>query len=426
MLGSSEERSREEMSGARALLDAMSNDQLHLARFLLDAQDGRLADVWAGRGAHTPLTSAALLPEPAARARFLQLLLERGAAVDARDAWGRTALSHACERGYLDAVRRLVQAGADPEVPDAWDNTALQYAAVAGNAPVAAFLVRAFKRLGGLDVHRVNRAGNSALGLARALGHEECVRALTGVRAGPEEEWVGRGRPREDGTQSSRAPRRSMLPHLPSMHSIEEEDSGTCSLPSPQPPRTRSWSLQYGSTATHLPPLPGLSPQPSGVSCSPGTGRGLPALPGHLGILLTPLPPASPRAPAGAQRGFSATYYQKRSSLPSACLLSPTCDGCPGPSGEPPPPPVPQPPGGAFSSLGNKLFRRFTFPEFRKPGRLPPGSSGHSGHSPETGQRGMARSETFPLSRDHPQVASKHSIDSISSVQCEFDFPSQS
>ncbi|XP_078503208.1 ankyrin repeat domain-containing protein 63-like [Lissotriton helveticus] len=426
MLGSSEKRSREEMSGARALLDAMSNDQLHLARFLLDAQDGRLADVGAGRGAHSPLTSAALLPEPEARARFLQLLLERGAAVDARDAWGRTALSHACERGHLDAARRLVQAGADPEVPDAWNNTALQYAVVAGHAPVAAFLVRSFKRLGGLDVYRVNRAGNSALRLALALGHEECVKALTGVRARPEDEWFGSGCPREDGTHSSSwAPRRCMLPHLPSMHSIKEEGSGTCCLPSPQPPRTRSWSLQYGNTATHLPPLPGLSPQLSGISRSPGTGRGLPALPGHLAILLTPLPPISPRAPGGARRGFNATYYQKRSSLPSACcLLSPTCDGCPGPSGGPPPPPVPQPPS-AFSSLGNKLFRRFTFPEFRKQGRLPPGSSGHTGPSPESGQRGMARSETFPLIRDHPQVASKPSIDSISSVQCEFDFPSQ-
>ncbi|KAJ1156564.1 hypothetical protein NDU88_009282 [Pleurodeles waltl] len=409
------------MSGARALLDAMSNDQLHLARFLLDAQDGRLVDVGAGQGAPAPLTSAALLPEPAARARFLQLLLERGAAVDARDAWGRTALSHACERGYLDAVRRLVQAGADPELADAWGNTALQYAAVAGHAPVAAFLVRAFKRLGGLDVHRANRAGNSALGLARALGYEECVRALTGLRAGAEEEWVGRERPREEGTHSGRAPRRSLLPHLPSMHSIEEEDPGTYSLASPKPPRTRSWSLQYGSTATHLPPLPGLSPQPS----SPGTGRDLPALPGHLSVLLTPLPPTSPRAPGCAQRGFNATYYQKRSSLPSACLLSLTCDGCPGPSGGPPPPTAPQPPG-ALSSLGNKLFRRFTFPEFRKPGRQPPGSSGQPGHPPESGQRGMARSDTFPLSRDHPQVASKPSIDSISAVQCEFDFSSQS
>ncbi|XP_069464400.1 ankyrin repeat domain-containing protein 63-like [Ambystoma mexicanum] len=428
----------EERRGARALLDAMSNDQLHLTRFLLDAQDGRLADAEAGRGERTPLAAAALLPESTARARFLQLLIERGAAVDARDSWGRTALSYACERGHLDAVRRLVQAGADPDLTDAWGNTALQYAAVAGHAPTVAFLVRAFKRLGGLEVHRPNRAGNSALGLARALGHEECVRVLTGGRAreveyGP----AGRGHtiPQEEGPNahhgalSGRAPHRSLLPRFQSMHSIEEEERGAPGThPSPLPPRTRSWSLQYGSSAAHLPRLPSTDPSAGGRPCGAGAVKGLPALPGHLGILLTPLPPVSPRVAGGGGGlcGFNASYYQKRSSLPSTSMLAPTTtESTPPNTTEAPPRAGPHPPG-TLALLGSKLMRRFTFPEFRKPGRTPQVHSGQCDQPPGPGERGMARSESFPLSRDHPQVASKPSIDSISAVQCEFDPSSQS
>uniref|UniRef100_A0A672H2T2 Uncharacterized protein n=1 Tax=Salarias fasciatus TaxID=181472 RepID=A0A672H2T2_SALFA len=106
------------------------------------------------------------------------MLLQRGASVNGRDGAGRTALSHACERGFLDAVKVLVRHNADPEIGDSRGNTALMYAAAAGHSAVVEFLVRAFKRLG-LQVDRQNQAGNSAAGVAKVLGHTECFSALT-------------------------------------------------------------------------------------------------------------------------------------------------------------------------------------------------------------------------------------------------------
>uniref|UniRef100_A0A3Q0R0U2 Uncharacterized protein n=1 Tax=Amphilophus citrinellus TaxID=61819 RepID=A0A3Q0R0U2_AMPCI len=102
----------------------------------------------------------------------LELLLQRGASVNCQDGNGRTALSHACEKGYLDAVKILVRNNADPEIVDCWGNTALMYAAVAGHADVVEFLVRAFKRLG-LQIDRQNKVGNSAIEVAKFLGHTE-------------------------------------------------------------------------------------------------------------------------------------------------------------------------------------------------------------------------------------------------------------
>uniref|UniRef100_A0AAY4BY16 Ankyrin repeat domain-containing protein n=1 Tax=Denticeps clupeoides TaxID=299321 RepID=A0AAY4BY16_9TELE len=149
---------------AQILLDAMSKDKAHLARFVLDALDGKIVDARA-EGARTPLISAVFLPDARSRSKFMDLLLRRGAGVDRRDAQGRTALSHACERGHLDAVEVLVRNNADPERADAWGNTSLMYAAAAGHVPVVEFLVRAFKRLG-LQIDRQNKVGNSAAKVA--------------------------------------------------------------------------------------------------------------------------------------------------------------------------------------------------------------------------------------------------------------------
>uniref|UniRef100_A0A3B3TPD4 Uncharacterized protein n=1 Tax=Poecilia latipinna TaxID=48699 RepID=A0A3B3TPD4_9TELE len=112
------------------------------------------------------------------RCKFVELLLHRGASVNYQDGNGRTALSYACEKGYLDAVKILVQNGADPEILDSWGNTPLMYAAVADHTLVVEFLARAFKRLG-LQIDRQNKAGNSAVEVAKFLGHTECISALT-------------------------------------------------------------------------------------------------------------------------------------------------------------------------------------------------------------------------------------------------------
>uniref|UniRef100_A0A668V2C0 Uncharacterized protein n=1 Tax=Oreochromis aureus TaxID=47969 RepID=A0A668V2C0_OREAU len=120
-------------TGTKILLDAISKDKVHLARFVLDALDGEIVDSKT-EGAQTPLISSVLLPDAQARCKFAELLLHRGASVNCRDGNGRTALSHACEQGHLDAVKILVRNSADPEIVDSWGNTALMYAAVAGHA----------------------------------------------------------------------------------------------------------------------------------------------------------------------------------------------------------------------------------------------------------------------------------------------------
>lgn len=67
-------------------------------------------------------------------------------------------------------MKVLVRNNADPEIVDTWGNSALVYAAVAGHSPVVEFLVRAFKRLG-LQIDGQNKVGNSAVEVAKFLGH---------------------------------------------------------------------------------------------------------------------------------------------------------------------------------------------------------------------------------------------------------------
>lgn len=163
-------------TGTEILVEAMSKGKVHLARFVLDALDGEIVDSET-QGAQTPLISSVLLPHSQIRCKFIELLLQRGANVNCQDGSGRTALSYACEKGYMEAVKILVRNGADPEIADSWGNTALMYAAMAGQSSVVEFLVRAFKRLG-LQIDRQNKAGNTAVEVAKFLGHTECIFAL--------------------------------------------------------------------------------------------------------------------------------------------------------------------------------------------------------------------------------------------------------
>ncbi|XP_036398208.1 uncharacterized protein LOC118786956 [Megalops cyprinoides] len=163
-------------SGTKTFLDAMQSGKVHLARFVLDALDGRIINSKT-ENSRTPLMFAVCLPDPGARVKFTRLLLEKGADVNCQDEHGRTALSLACELGHLEAVKLLVQFNADPEVTDVWGNSALMYAAYAGHSQVLEFLVRAFKRLG-LRLDHTNQAGHSAIQVADFYGHNQCVKAL--------------------------------------------------------------------------------------------------------------------------------------------------------------------------------------------------------------------------------------------------------
>ncbi|KAF7657072.1 hypothetical protein LDENG_00032300 [Lucifuga dentata] len=164
-------------SGTKTFLDAMHGGKVHLARFILDALDGRIINSKT-ENSRTPLIYAVCLQDSGTRAKFTRLLLEKGADVNCQDEDGRTALSHACEMGHLDAVKLLVQFNADPDISDVWGNSALMYAAFSGHSQVLEFLVRAFKRLG-LRIDQTNNAGHSAIEVANFFGHNQCVQILS-------------------------------------------------------------------------------------------------------------------------------------------------------------------------------------------------------------------------------------------------------
>lgn len=507
-------------TGTKILLEAMSKDKVHLARFILDALDGKIIDSKT-EGAQTPLISSVLLPEGQTRSKFMELLLQRGASVNCQDESGRTALSYACEKGYLDAVKILVRYNADPELVDAWGNTALMYAAVAGHSPVVEFLVRAFKRLG-LQIDRQNKVGNSAVEVAKYLGHTDCLFALTHNARKVREKDGGTQRdvhsniscdstvneeklekkldplvkrhdalhacPQSDisvavdGTFIARASgrRRNSLilkSRLQSMDSIEEFDRENDSSPSsphelifsgvltPKPP-PRSTNSQtsvcsvtkpvekFTSVDCHLPPLIRgserqmsvlYSPRPAKASSKSCTSSASASSP--LGILLTPMPGNKGGKDESDKeklktfdfsvRRFDDSYYQKRCSLPTSVLspappdrslmplrktksvwrnLPPTLNT------QTPEFTAPVSTSTTFSILGNKLLRRFTFPEFKKSGNDEGDCGALSGEDAMASSGGIPRSETYPRSTRHPQVGSKPSIDSISAVKCEFDF----
>lgn len=464
----------------KILLDAISKDKMHLARFILDALDGKIVDSKSD-GELTPLISSVFLPDSGARAKFMTLLLQRGANVNQQDECGRTALSYACEKGYLDAVKMLVKNNADPEIVDAWGNTALMYAAVAGHSLVVEFLVKAFKRLG-LQIDRQNKVGNSAVEVAKYLGHTECLSALMsnskkahdqdalderfallraneGEDTNTEKEKTSEVSDTHQGKSLSRRKYPNLWSRMMSMDSIDEleresesekdqwplslQGCGFSGVLTPKPPQRFRVSQTLKQVAesclnNHLPPLSRGTELHS--PASPRTPKihahTTAALTGPLGILLTPIRKAnrsdSDKEDVTAMR-FDDSYYRKRCSLPTGALgptpperplLKSARRSKPTPRGFTSPPHVDNADftATAFSVLGNRLLRRFTLPELKKAGKEVREGCGAHGEGCEKVARGMPKSETFPLSTNHPQVGSKPSIDSISAVKCEFDF----
>ncbi|XP_065131248.1 uncharacterized protein [Paramisgurnus dabryanus] len=476
-------------TNTRFLLDAISEDKIHLTRFILDALDGKIIDSKT-EGTQTPLISAVFLQDQQARSKFMDLLLQRGASVNCPDESGRTPLSYACEMGHLDAVKILVKNNADPEVADRWGNTALMFAAAAGHSAIVEFLARAFKRLG-LQVDRQNKVGNSAVEVARYLGHTECLRALGSNFRKVCDDGVGeklstvnihddkekffeslKGHHREiqptargetSAEDESRLPvglgrKRSLVlrNRIQSMDSIEEyEKESDVLLPSlssqsvvtPKPtPRFFPNPKQREQTST-IDPLPLLSrgpvhsnsvfysPRPFKTSLRSGVSPS-----GPLGILLTPISGReeqdniwkAKKLPFDLPvRRFDENYYQKRCSLPTSTLAPPATERLmslcrsktllksPATARTLQPADFTQT-ASTVTSFSSKLLRRFTFPDFKKISK-----ESQEVHATQMGAcagHGIPRSETFPLANDHPQVASKPSVDSISAVKCEFDF----
>lgn len=148
------------------------------------------------------------LLEAAEKGRISQLLevLQQGANVNDKDDDGQTALHKAAARGHKSALIALLAMGADLGERDAKGRTALMTAAETGNAEIVTLLVTpgtvqslagdvlkagsaklpaGLDKLGGVLQSRVGSAldqtdpaGRTALMLAAAGGHAECVKAV--------------------------------------------------------------------------------------------------------------------------------------------------------------------------------------------------------------------------------------------------------
>ena len=99
-------------SGYKSDLAGHESDLYPFAKLLL--KHGADPNAAIGESELTPLHVAA----GGARTKLVELLLRKGAAVDARDSDGATALHHAARAGSNAAVVALIEAGADPQAAD--------------------------------------------------------------------------------------------------------------------------------------------------------------------------------------------------------------------------------------------------------------------------------------------------------------------
>ena len=100
-------------------------------------------------------------------------LIAAGAAIDARDQRGSTALLVATRANRVDAARVLIEAGADVNAKDDIHDSPYLYAGAEGHLEILLLTLAH-----GADLRSVNRYGGTALIPAAHHGHVETVKAL--------------------------------------------------------------------------------------------------------------------------------------------------------------------------------------------------------------------------------------------------------
>jgi len=112
-------------------------------------------------------------------------LLEQGAAIEARDARGRTPLLVATHENNIATAKALIEAGADVNAKDAIQDSAYLYAGARGLNEILELTLTH-----GADLKSTNRYGGTALIPAAERGHVETVRRL--IKAGVDVDHVNR------------------------------------------------------------------------------------------------------------------------------------------------------------------------------------------------------------------------------------------
>jgi len=124
-------------TGLTPLMEAASGGYVEVGRVLLDkGADNAAAPVPSSRD--TALTIAA----DKGHYRFVELLVQRGSAVDARNKKGQGALWLACNGGHIEVVQLLVTAHADADAQDNRKVSCLMSAFRRGHVKVVRWLVR--------------------------------------------------------------------------------------------------------------------------------------------------------------------------------------------------------------------------------------------------------------------------------------------
>ena len=100
-------------------------------------------------------------------------LLQEGAAINARDAAGRTAVMAATHANQVDTVRALLQAGADVNIRDNQLDNPFLYAGAEGLLDILKLTIDA-----NADTKLTNRYGGTALIPAAERGHIEIIKEL--------------------------------------------------------------------------------------------------------------------------------------------------------------------------------------------------------------------------------------------------------
>lgn len=135
----------------------------------------------AGNDMTLPLHEAAAAGDAAA----ITTLLAEGAAIDARNAGGATALLVATHANRVEAARTLIEAGADVNAKDAIEDSPYLYAGARGHLDILMLTLSH-----GADLKSTNRYGGTALIPAAERGHVETVDAL--IEAGVAVDHVNR------------------------------------------------------------------------------------------------------------------------------------------------------------------------------------------------------------------------------------------
>jgi ankyrin repeat protein len=145
-----------------------ANGSLETARVLIEA--GAALDA-ADKTGLTALMCAA----HQGHAAIVRLLTDSGAALELRDCEGFTALMYAANAGQRGAAEALLEASADPHARANDDSTPLMFAAQHGYDEVVVLLLRA-----GADPAAEGAHGLSAAGFAQQNGHQRTLSLLLG------------------------------------------------------------------------------------------------------------------------------------------------------------------------------------------------------------------------------------------------------